>query len=124
VHPLTMNAVGMTVGASLLVLLAALLGDALVLPQRGETWAALAYVVLVGSIVVFGLYVFVLRYWAASRAAYGFVIIPLVTVALSTWLDDEPITPALVVGGLLVVVGVYIGALRRPPRRALRTTPG
>lgn len=47
---------------------------------------------------------------AASRVRL--VIIPLVTVALATWLGDEPINPSLVVGGLLVVVGVYIGALR------------
>jgi len=38
--------------------------------------AAIAYLVVVGSVVVFLLYLVVLRYWAASRASYGFVIIP------------------------------------------------
>ena len=63
----------------------------------------------------------VLRYWAASRAAYAFVLIPFVTVLLSAWLDDEPLGAGLVLGGLLVVAGVYIGALRpvHPP-----ATPG
>jgi hypothetical protein len=46
----------------------------------------------------------VLRHWAATRAAYGFVIIPFVTVLLSAWLDDKPVTLGLVVGGLLLVV--------------------
>jgi len=47
-----------------------------------------------------------------------YVLVPFVTVALSAWLDDEPVGPALVFGGLLVVTGVYVGALR-PARTAL-----
>src|SRR4029450_1737126 len=81
-------------------------------PHRHETWAAMAYLVVIGSVVVFLLYLVVLRYWAASRASYGFVIIPFVTVVLSAWLDNEPIGVGLVLGGLLVLAGVYIGALR------------
>ena len=54
----------------------------------------------------------VLRHWAASRASYGFVIIPFVTVVLSAWLDNEPVGVGLVLGGLLVLAGVYVGALR------------
>jgi len=40
------------------------------------------------------------------------VTIPFVTVLLSAWLDDETVTLGLVLGGLLVLVGVYVGALR------------
>ena len=40
------------------------------------------------TVVVFLLYLVVLRYWAASRASYGFVIIPFVTLLLSAWLDN------------------------------------
>ena len=58
------------------------------------------------------LYVVVVRLWSASRAAYTFVLIPIVTVLLSAWIDDEPIGAGLVLGGLLVLAGVYIGALR------------
>jgi drug/metabolite transporter (DMT)-like permease len=57
-------------------------------------------------------YLVVLRYWTASRAAYGFVITPLVTVLLSAWLDDERLSAGLVLGALLVLAGVYVGALR------------
>ena len=38
----------------------------------------MAYLVVIGSVVVFLLYLVVLRHWAASRASYGFVIIPFV----------------------------------------------
>jgi len=112
VHPVTMNAVGMTVGAAFLFVGSLIFGETLALPQRTETWVAISFVAVIGSVVVFLLYVFVLQYWVASRAAYGFVIIPFVTVLLSSRLDDESITTGLVFGGLLVLAGVYVGALR------------
>jgi drug/metabolite transporter (DMT)-like permease len=82
------------------------------LPERGAIWLALAYMVILGSGPVFVLYVVVVRLWSASRAAYTFVLIPIVTVLLSAWIDNEPITPGLLVGGAMVLAGVYIGALR------------
>jgi drug/metabolite transporter (DMT)-like permease len=121
VHPVTMNAVGMATGAALLVFGAVLAGESLVVPQRVATWIAIGYLVPVGSILVFVLYLVVLRYWTASRAAYTFVLVPVVTVLLSAWLDDEPIGLGLVFGGLLVVAGVYVGALRPARVAPMRT---
>jgi drug/metabolite transporter (DMT)-like permease len=112
VHPVTMNAIGMTAGAAVLLAASLVADEPILLPHRPETWAAMAYLVVIGSVVVFLLYLVVLRYWAASRASYGFVIIPFVTVLLSAWLDNEPVGVALVLGGLLVLAGVYVGALR------------
>jgi drug/metabolite transporter (DMT)-like permease len=112
VHPVTMNAVGMSVAAALLIMGSLLIDEAIVLPERPATWVALGYLVVVGSIVVFGLYIVVLKDWSASRAAYTFVLVPVVTVVLSAWLDDEPVRAGLVLGGALVVTGVYVGALR------------
>jgi drug/metabolite transporter (DMT)-like permease len=117
VHPVTMNAVGMAAGAVLLIVGALIAGEPLELPEGTATWLAIGYLVPIGSVLVFVLYLVVLRYWAASRAAYEFVLIPLVTVALSAWLDDEPITSGLIAGGLLVLTGVYVGALRTPRPR-------
>jgi drug/metabolite transporter (DMT)-like permease len=112
VHPVTMNAVAMGTAAVLLVGASFLIGERVELPEQGATWAALAYLVVVGSVIVFSLYIVVLRYWSASRMSYTFVLVPLVTVALSAWLDDEPVHVGLVAGGSLVVAGVYVGALR------------
>ena len=120
VHPVTTNAVGMATGAAILVVLSLLLKESIALPERGATWFALAYMVVLGSGPVFVLYLVVVRLWSASRAAYTFVLIPLVTVLLSAWIDDEPIGAGLVLGGLLVLAGVYVGALRQagsPARR-------
>jgi drug/metabolite transporter (DMT)-like permease len=112
VHPVTTNALGMATGAAILVALSLLLRESIVLPEGGATWLALMYMVVLGSGPVFVLYVVVVRLWSASRAAYSFVLIPLVTVLLSAWIDDEPIGAGLVLGGLLVLAGVFVGALR------------
>jgi drug/metabolite transporter (DMT)-like permease len=70
------------------------------------------YVAAIGSVVVFLLHVVVAQHWGASRTAYVMVLIPIVTVVLSAWLDEESITASFVIGGLFVILGVYIGALR------------
>jgi drug/metabolite transporter (DMT)-like permease len=112
VHAVTMNAVGMTTGAVLLVAGAVVIDEPIVLPERAATWSAVVYLVVVGSVAVFLLYLFVLGRWSASRTAYGFVLTPVITILLSAWLDDEPLGAGLVLGGTLVLVGVYVGALR------------
>src|SRR5215210_7374456 len=121
VHPVTMNAVAMTAGAAVLIAGSVLAGESLVVPRRPATWVALTYLVLVGSVIVFVLFLFVLGHWGASRTAYVYVLVPFVTVALSAWLDDEPVSAGLVLGGLLVLAGVYVGALR--PARTPPTPP-
>lgn len=123
VHPVTMNAVGMATGAVMLVGLSLAAGESTALPDRAATWLALAYMVVLGSGPVFVLYLVVVRLWSASRAAYTFVLIPVVTVVLSAWIDDEPIGAGLVLGGLLVLAGVYVGALRPARGAGLQASP-
>lgn len=127
IHPVALNAVGMVTGALVLLSASILLGEPRLLPTRADTWSAIVYVVVIGSIVVFLLHVFIAQNWTASRASYVMVTIPLVTIALSAWLDREPVTAGLLLGGLLVIVGVYVGALRtgrasRQSSAAIRAT--
>jgi drug/metabolite transporter (DMT)-like permease len=117
VNPIAMNAIAMSAGAVVMATVSRLAGDEWALPELGETWLAIGYLVVVGSAVVFSLYLFVLAHWPASRAAYGLVIIPVVTFFLSVWLDDETLGPGLVAGAVLVLIGVYIGALRPSANR-------
>jgi drug/metabolite transporter (DMT)-like permease len=115
VHPVTLNLIGCTTAALVLIPLSLLSGETLAVPEETETWIALGWVVFVGSGLMFMLYLVVLTRWAASRAAYVFVVSPLLTIVLSAWLDDEPVGAALVVGGFIILVGVYLGALRLRP---------
>ncbi|MFB6617913.1 DMT family transporter [Streptomyces sp. NPDC085524] len=121
VHPVTMNAVGMGSGAVLLLAGSFAVGDVWRLPERAATWWALAYMVVAGSVLTFVLYLVVVHHWGASRAAYVFVVIPVVTIVLSAWLDDEELTAGLLLGAPLVLLGVHLGALRPGRRRGGRT---
>jgi len=116
VHPLAMNAVGMGAGGALLLALSAIQGEPFIVPEGVTTWAAQVYLVIGGSIAVFGLYVFVLQRWTASAVSYEFVLIPPVTIVLSVWLQDERISWAFLGGSVLVLVGVYFGALLQTTR--------
>ncbi len=69
VHPVAMNAIGMTAGAAALLAGSVVAGESLARPDRAATWSAVLYLVTFGSVGVFLLYLFVLRRWAASRAA-------------------------------------------------------
>ena len=44
---------------------------------------------------------------------------PLVAVVAAAIVVGEPITPLLIIGGALVLAGVYLGAFNATPRRPL-----
>lgn len=111
-HPVSLNAVGMTVGAIVLFVGSLLTGDRMVLPELAETWLAMAYMVVIGTGILFILWVFVLKRWDASRAAYNFVLLPPITLVFSHWITGEEVGVELILGGVLILIGVYIGALR------------
>src|SRR4029450_5054323 len=52
VHPVSMNAVGMTAGAAVLLAASLVADEPILLPHGPETWAAMAYLVVIGSVVV------------------------------------------------------------------------
>jgi drug/metabolite transporter (DMT)-like permease len=111
-HPAAMNAVAMATGVVVLFVLSAITGEAWVLPVEGGTWLAQAYLVIAGGVLQFWLYVVVLRGWSASATSYMLVLIPIVVVALGVWFLDERLTWTFALGAILVLVGVYVGALR------------
>ncbi|MDX1437142.1 MAG: EamA family transporter [Anaerolineales bacterium] len=111
--PVMTNAVSLTVGTALLVPISLLLGETWQLPQQAATWAAVLYLITIGSVLIFYLFVVVVRRWTASAASYLFVLAPFVTIALSWWLASEEVSAGLLAGAALVVGGVYTGALRR-----------
>ncbi|MGH2348176.1 MAG: DMT family transporter [bacterium] len=110
-HPITTNAVALLVGAVILLVLSAVFGEPHPIPVRTSTWIALVYLIFLGSTTLFVLFLFVLRSWPASTASYMFVLFPFVAVALSVWLERMPVTPGLAIGGVLVLLGVFVGAV-------------
>lgn len=114
VHPAAMNAIGTSVGAIVLVPLAMIVGEGTPLPRVDLTWAVQLYVALIGSVGVFGLGLLVVRRWTATGASYQTVLSPPVTILLAAWLLGEPLSSRLAVGAVIVLLGVYVGALSHP----------
>lgn len=120
VHIVTLNAIAMLVGTVFLGALALIAGEQVTVPRLLETWLAFWYLVLIGTVTVFLLFLFVLRRWTASGTSYAFVLTPFVTVAMGVWLAHETVTWTFVVGGAVVLLGVYLGALTSTQRAAAR----
>ena len=116
--PLWTNAIGMLTGSGLLLALSAILGEAWLLPTRSNTWIAMGYLVVFGSVVAFSLSVYALRRLPASVVAYAVLLFPLVGVTVATLLTGERFSLSFVAGGVVMLVGVYIGAFRRTAKPA------
>lgn len=125
VHPVTLNVVAMTIGAVLLLLLSFVAGETLAWPTKTRTLWAVAYLVVGGSIVMFTLFLFVLRRWSASATSYQLVLTPIVAVALAAALAGETFTWTFFVGAFVVLAGVFVAAvgLRRHVRPLASAEP-
>lgn len=123
--PFGTNAVAMLTGAALLLPLSFVAGEPRVLPSTLPTWAAVAYLIVFGSVAMFALYLFTIERWTASAVSYITLLLPLVTIPLSALLFGERITPLLIVGGAIVLAGVYVGAFLtiRPARSSATSLP-
>lgn len=123
--PFGTNAVAMLTGAAILVVLSLVAGEGWALPTQTATWAAIGYLVVFGSVVMFALYLFTLERWTASAVSYLTLLLPLVTVSLAAALTGERVSPAFVIGGLVILAGVYVGAFLRirPGRSSTSSLP-
>jgi drug/metabolite transporter (DMT)-like permease len=110
VHPLNMNAIGMVSGTVLLAVGSLALGEGWVVPRDSGTWVAVGWLVLLGSVGLFQLFLYVIRRWTASATAYVVAGMPVVAAALGALLLDQPVTAEVLAGGSLVVAAVYVGA--------------
>jgi drug/metabolite transporter (DMT)-like permease len=126
-HPFTTNAIGMTTGASFLGLASLLFREEWVVPRAGQTWVVLTWLVVAGSIGLFALFLYVVARWTASATVYALTVMPVVAVTLSLLFGEEELSIELILGALLVMSAVYIGALTRErpsPRPELAEAPG
>lgn len=115
-HPTAYNAVALTTGVPLLAALSLLMEEPWALPTTVDTWAAYAYLVLIGSVGLFSLSLYVLSRWTASATSYAFLLMPVSSVIIAALLVGEVITISFVIGVALVIAGVWLGAIRRAAR--------
>lgn len=75
---------------------------------RWEGWAALAYMAAIASVLAYLIYFWVLRYMTASRLGAFAYLHPVLTTLLGIALLGERLTHSLLMGGAMVLVGVYL----------------
>jgi drug/metabolite transporter (DMT)-like permease len=81
-----------------------------------EGWAGLLYMALLASVVAYLIFYWALRHLAASRLAAFTYIQPVLATLLGIEYLGERLTKNVVIGGALILAGVYL-AERMPRRR-------
>lgn len=78
-----------------------------------EAWGGIAFMVILGTVVSYLIYAFALTELSASRvAAFGYLQ-PVIAAGLGIWLLGEYLTARVVVGGALILLGVYLAERER-----------
>ena len=91
-HPVSNNALAMGVGGLVLLGAALLAGQRLAVPAQAETIAAVGYLVVVGSVALFMMFLYVIERWTASATSYSLLLKPLPAAVGGALLLGEQIT--------------------------------
>jgi drug/metabolite transporter (DMT)-like permease len=104
-------------GGAILTLLGVLRGESLQIDQVStRSWLGLAYLIIAGSLLAFTAYVWLLHNAPISLTATYAYVNPAVAVALGALIVNEPVTPAILVGGLVIIMGVALVVSTERPR--------
>lgn len=118
------NAYGMLFGGVLSYLIAALLGRPLgIIVDAGYMWSML-YLSVFGSAVAFTCLLLLLERIGSARTAYSSVVLPIVALTISTFVENFTWTPIAVLGVAIALGGNALALTGKPvtapPRPALK----
>jgi len=116
----TMLAWSMALGALIDAAIAFAVTGPPVLAFNTAYLAGLLYLALAASVLTFSLYYPVVRIIGPAKAAYSSVIVPIIAMGFSTWLEGYHWTPTTAAGAVLALGGM-VGALSR--ERPVVTSP-
>jgi drug/metabolite transporter (DMT)-like permease len=115
-HPASLNAPSMLIGAAALVIASMVSGDGFRLPRDSATWGAILYLAVAGSVFTFLVFFWLLKTWTVTSLSFITVFTPAIALVLGfVFLDERP-TAWTAVGGALIVSGVVL-AITRPAHR-------
>ncbi|PZG37985.1 EamA family transporter [Spongiactinospora gelatinilytica] len=123
-NPFAASTVEMLVGGLVLTVGGLISGERLQLAEiSSRSWAGLAYMVLVGSLIGFTSYAWLLGNAPISLVSTYAYVNPVVAVLLGAIVLGESVTTQVVLGGLVIVAGVALvvsssGRRRRPAEPA------
>ena len=73
-----------------------------------QSWTAIAYLVIFGSLIAFVAYLYALQHLPTGQASVYAYINPIVAVVLGWLIFNEKLTIFIVVGGAITLLGVYL----------------
>jgi drug/metabolite transporter (DMT)-like permease len=112
VHPAALNGPAMFVGAVALVGASFARGDGFALPPDPETWAAILYLAVAGSVVTFLIYFSLLKTWSVTSLSFISVFTPMVALLLGFLVREERLSRVTAAGSLLILAGVALAISR------------
>ena len=110
IHPAGLNGPAMLIGAVLLMAASLASGQGYALPHDHQSWFALTYLAIAGSIVTFLLYFWLLKSWDATTMSFISVFTPVTALILGYLARHEHPTVYTAVGGALILSGVVLTA--------------
>ena len=116
--PALASGMEMLMGGAALLILSAVTGEfsGLQLSQVStRSWLALAYLVVIGSIVAFSAYGIAVRTLPTATVATYAYVNPVIAVLLGALILGENLTTMMIVGGVLIVGAVVLVVRRSPP---------
>ncbi len=112
--PLVVVVAGVLPGTLLLYIVAQALGAPTVNPQLSILgWLAVGFIGLFGAAVSYMLWLWALRHTTPTLVAVALPMNPLMALLLGAVLLGEPVTPSMVAGFALVIIGIAITNWRR-----------
>ena len=106
------NAIALPLAATGFFFASFAFGEPRVLPRSPEVWLTFTWLTFLGTLGVITLFLLIIQRLSASVASYQFLLMPLVTVAASSVISGERISPAFALGAAVVLLGVYVGIVR------------
>ena len=119
VNSTLLNRNGMFFGAVLLLVVAFLRERNAEIAWTGPAIASVLYLAVMGTVVTFSLYFWLLRYWPAHRLALIAYVTPAIALFLGWFFADEPVTVSTLSGAACVLCGVLLVVHRGHPTPAV-----
>lgn len=107
--PVATNAVAHAIGALGAGAVSMGLRESHALPASAQAWAPILYLTIVGSVVAFVSFAWLVERWPVTRISFISVIIPVVALALGVAVRGEHVTMTSVVGSIVVLGAVVLG---------------
>jgi drug/metabolite transporter (DMT)-like permease len=102
------NAVGAAVGAVVCVVVSLVIGEDHTLPSTVSAWWPIVYLTIAGSLGAYVLYTWLVQHWPVTNASMVGVVVPVIAVILGAVAKQEQRSTESYVGAVVVLAAVLI----------------